>query len=783
MNGTYSRRKQLRFETLEPKTLLAADLHALVVGGDLIVVGSKGDDILVIEGSSESEGTWTITPTDNDSINGNEPGESVTLSGVVGDVRVSLRKGNDRLTIKGPQVGYVRGSLSIRGSSGTNEIHVSDLCVGEDLSIRTRGAADAISVRASEVRDNLVIRSAAGADSVECVGVTVGASLDADIGGGWYNDEISIVDSVVGNDLYCRSSRGDNEFIVGQTVVGNRTRVRLGNGADHVQIGYVSPADTIAGPYLSGMDPETSVRTRQLQIHTGGGEDDVDLSHAVVVRHLRAFLGDDADQMTIMDSTIGGNSIVNGDTGDDLFEAGTSYGSELYSAGHHDGTVYFTSPRPFAGETFFDGGEGEDTLRYERDGEVEQDDRQWKSFEQIVDRHANLVSLPTAEGTADTPADAVNAFAADLYHELAGSEENLVFSPLSISAALAMVYAGAEEETAAQMAKVLHFPESSPEFHAEYGELLGSLREADGLEGLDLNVANSLWRQFDFPFSQEYLDLVQQNYAAGQNDVDFLHETEAARLTINQWIEEQTKGKIRELIGKEDLTEETVLVLANAIYFDAKWAHQLTPDATQPADFDVSSDERIRVNMMHDTACCRYMERDGVQYLELPYADERFSMVLALPASVTPISQVDVTAITADLDEFLSGLEWQRVAVSLPKFEITSKPNAKQALIDLGVEDLFEREVSDLDGMKDPDAHLTENLWVQNVSHKAFIELDEAGTTAAAATAVSVGYVTSIAPSRPVCFQADHPFQYFVCDTQTNTILFMGHVSRPTTAG
>jgi len=174
MNGTYSRRKQLRFETLEPKTLLAADLHALVVGGDLIVVGSKGDDILVIEGSSESEGTWTITPTDNDSINGNEPGESVTLSGVVGDVRVSLRKGNDRLTIKGPQVGYVRGSLSIRGSSGTNEIHVSDLCVGEDLSIRTRGAADAISVRASEVRDNLVIRSAAGADSVECVGVTVG---------------------------------------------------------------------------------------------------------------------------------------------------------------------------------------------------------------------------------------------------------------------------------------------------------------------------------------------------------------------------------------------------------------------------------------------------------------------------------------------------------------------------------------------------------------------------------------------------------------------------------
>ena len=375
----------------------------------------------------------------------------------------------------------------------------------------------------------------------------------------------------------------------------------------------------------------------------------------------------------------------------------------------------------------------------------------------------------------------MNAFAADFYHELAGSEENLAFSPLSLSAALAMVYAGAEEETAAEMARVLHFPESSEEFHAEYGELLRSLKEADALDGLDLNIANAFWKQFDFPFSQEYLELIQENYDSGENDADFVPDDarEAARQEVNQWVEEQTEDKIQDLIPPGVLTPETVLVLANAIYFDAKWAHEFDSYLTRSENFRVSNEEEILVETMHDTGYYEYMEQDGVQYLEVPYEDGRFSMILALPEEGTPLSQIDVTAMTADLDGFFSNLERQNVALSLPKFEITSTPNTKQTLIDLGMEDLFDREVSDLDGMKDPDADLPGRLFVQDVRHKAFIELDEVGTTAAAATAAMVAYTTGM-PQDIVQFQADHPFQYFICDTQTDTILFMGHVSRPT---
>lgn len=776
------RPKRLRFETLESKVLLAADLHAMVVEGDLVVIGSKGDDDLIMATSSDSAGTWTITPASDDSINGNAPGQPVVLSGIVDDVWVALRDGNDKLTIKGAQSGgVVPGSLSVRGSYGSNQILVQDLSVGNDLSIRTRGAADEITVKATDASDELVIRSAAGTDSIECSDVAVGTSLDVHTGGGWYDDTVSIVDTVIGNDLSCRSTRGDNEVIVGTTNVGSCTRVRLGDGTDHVQIGYRSPASAFEGPSLSAEASIASVHTQHLQIQTGGGEDGVDMYDTAVARHLRAYLGDDADQMRILESTIGGNSIVHGGSGDDTLEAGASYGGQLYSGGHDDGAIYFCSPWPFTGETVFDGGEGDDTLRYEQDAEVDQDDRYWQNWEQVYDDRFPESSAPSNPLAADSAADAVNAFAADFYHELAGSGENLAFSPLSLSAALAMVYAGAEEETAAQMAEVLHFPESSDAFHAEYGELLRNLNEADALEGLDLNIANAFWKQFDFPFSQEYLELIQENYDSGENDADFVpvDAREAARQEINQWVEEQTEDKIQDLIPPGVLTQETVLVLANAIYFDAKWAHEFDTYLTRSESFHVSDEEEILVETMHDTGYYEYMEQDGVQYLEVPYEDGRFSMILALPEEGTPLSQIDVTAMTEDLDGFFSELERQNVAMSLPKFEITSTPNAKQALQDLGMEDLFDQHISDLDGMKDPDADLPGRLFVQDVRHKAFIELDEAGTTAAAATAVLVGYTTGM-PQDIVQFKADHPFQYFICDTQTDTILFMGHISRPT---
>ncbi len=777
MNGIHSRSKRLRFETLEPKVLLAADLHAMVTNGDLVVVGSKGDDVLAIEASEDLPNTWTVTPASDDSINGGNPGETVTLSGVTGDMRVSLRGGNDKLTIRGAsRQGDLAGSLLVRGSHGLNRIVVTEMSVGEKLSVRTREAPDYVALTRSDVAGRVAVQTGKGADTVTCRQVAVGGRLVVHAGGGWYDDNLNIDDVTVGDDLCFISTRGDNRLLADSAEIGNRFRVRVGGGDDTIRLGNQDPPSMA----ISGVWPSPPVRkdveTRQLQIQTGGGNDQIEMLDARVSRHLRAYLGDQDDRLTVMDSWVAGNALVVAGAGNDVLNAGLVPLSE--SAQSRLGLPYEVSQWPFAGYTTLDGGAGDDSLL--GNGGGSEDTRHWTHWED-VDAEGLKMEIGPALDAAATPADAVNALAADLYHALADSEENLAFSPLSISAALAMVYAGAEGNTAAEMAGILHFPESSPEFHAEYGELLDSLKEAGELDDLDLNVANSLWGQGGFPFSQEYLDQILASYDGDLTDVDFINETEAAREAINQWVEEQTEDKIQDLIPEGVLTRETVLVLANAIYFDAKWAHQFEPDSTQPASFAVSSNEKIRVDMMRDTAYYGYMEQDGVQYLELPYSDGRFSMVLALPDRATPLSQVGVNAMTEDLDKFFSGLEGQRVAVSLPKFEITSMPDAKQTLIDLGMEDLFDSNVSNLDGMKDPDAYLPGNLWVQDVRHKAFIELDEAGTTAAAATAVIVGYPTSI-PPEPVYFQADHPFQYYICDTQTDTILFMGHVSRPTEA-
>ena len=762
MRSFHSRAKRLRFESLEPKTLLAADLHVSVADGDLFIVGSKGNDNLVIEASTESPGAWTITPAGNDAINGKAPGEAVVVSDVSGTIWVSLRDGNDSLTVKGTgKDDELVRSLHVRGSLGENRILVSDLAVGNDLSVRTRSSSDRIDLVRTVVGDQTAIRTGAGADAIACEDLVVGGSLDIYAGGGWYDDTASIADTSVGSNFTFRASRGNNELVVETTDVGERVRVRLGDGDDCVRIGVNAPAERLMGPTFERF---TSVHARNLQVSTEGGEDAVEIFRTSVARHVRTQLGDQQDRLTIADSRVGGNCLVEAGAGDDLFEAGSYLPDE--------GTLVST-PWPFGGETVFEGGEGNDQLRYVDEGDV--DNEQWLSWEELPEGTTDAASADTCT----IPADSINALAADLYAQFAESGENLVFSPLSISAALAMVYAGAEGDTAAEMAEVLHFPENSAEFHAAYGELLNSLNEADSLEGLELNVANSLWTQTGFPFSEEYLDQILAEYGGGATDVDFVRDSEGARKIINQWVEDQTNDQIRELIPPNVLTDETVLVLANAIYFDATWRHEFDQYLTHPAAFHVDSEEEIVVDMMHDRSTYRYLEQDGVQYVELPYSDGRFSMVVALPSEGMSLSQVDVTAVTDDLGEFLSGMEYQPVAVSLPKFEATSTPNAKQALNDLGIEDLFDRDVSDLDGMKDPTAQLDGNLWVQDIIHKATIELDEAGTTAAAATAVVVCYPTGIL-SDSLQVNADHPFLYFICDTQTDTIAFMGQVSCPT---
>ncbi len=374
-----------------------------------------------------------------------------------------------------------------------------------------------------------------------------------------------------------------------------------------------------------------------------------------------------------------------------------------------------------------------------------------------------------------TPADvarAINAFALDLYHQLQDEQGNLFLSPFSTSTALAMVYAGARGETGAQIADVLHLPFEQESLHEAFGSLIDALNAAGG-EDFELATANALWGQEGFPFREEFLELIASDYGGGLEEVDFFGDTEGARQTINAWVEEQTHDKILDLIPRDALHASTVLVLTNAIYFKGDWIHRFDPADTCPALFTPLVGEDLYVDMMHQTARFRYMNRDGFQVLEMPYAGDRLSMVVLLPEE-SGTSTMDVAQIPTDLGNWLEGLSEERVAVSFPKFEITTGFGLANVLRDMGMTDAFS-DAADLSGMARAD------LQIQKVIHKAFVGVGEEGTEAAAATAITFGLTSAfrIPAPPPVRFVADHPFHFLIRDNESGAILFVGRLTDP----
>jgi len=391
-----------------------------------------------------------------------------------------------------------------------------------------------------------------------------------------------------------------------------------------------------------------------------------------------------------------------------------------------------------------------------------------------------------------------NTFALELYARLRGNEGNLFFSPYSISTALAMTYSGARGTTAGQMARALRLPTehnkdldgdsqsvpvhriektvmSDQRLAAAFGKLQKYLKADPKKEGYELSVANALWGQKGYEFREQFIELVKADYEGRLSEVDFAGAAESARKTINAWVEKKTKNKIKELIKPGLLSSMTRLVLTNAIYFKGAWDTPFQEVATRPARFTLSAGKKIDVPMMNQSNKFKYAETETFQALELPYADNELSMVILLPKKTDGLSDFEKKLTAKSLSGWLSRLAKRKVIVSVPKFKMTSQFSMASVLKSMGMTDAFAPREADFSGMNG-----RKDLFISAVVHKAFVEVNEEGTEAAAATGVAMS-VTSMPIDRPPIFRADHPFLFLIRHNQTGSILFVGRVTNPKT--
>jgi serpin B len=379
-----------------------------------------------------------------------------------------------------------------------------------------------------------------------------------------------------------------------------------------------------------------------------------------------------------------------------------------------------------------------------------------------------------AEPAAPTGAvvEGNNAFALALYAKLrAENKGNVFFSPYSISTALAMTYAGAKEKTASEMAEVLHFTvpqeQVAPAFAALGAKLHGDVKK----DGYQLRIANRLWGQTGYHFLPAFLQVTRDDYGAELGQLDFVGNAEAARNTINSWVTEKTEQKIKDLIPRGVLGKNTTLVLTNAIYFKGDWLLKFEARATRDAPFLVTASEKVNVPMMRQTAMFAYGAVDNVQVLELPYVGRNLSMFVLLPKETDGLADLEKRLTAKSLKAWTSGLKMQTIEVFLPKFRMTLSFRLEKMLESMGMAMAFtgDADFSGMTGKRD--------LFISAVVHKAFVDVKERGTEAAAATGVMMA--RAAAPLKNPVFRADHPFLFLIRDNRTGSILFLGRVVNP----
>lgn len=290
-------------------------------------------------------------------------------------------------------------------------------------------------------------------------------------------------------------------------------------------------------------------------------------------------------------------------------------------------------------------------------------------------------------------------------------------------------------------------------------------------EGFKLKVSNALWGQNGLPFQAAFLDTLAENYGAGMRLLDFKNAPEPARLTINQWVSDQTQEKIKDLLPNGSISSLTRLVLTNAIYFKAGWQQPFNPAQTQPGNFYPTPDAPVSAQMMNNSLELRYGEGRGWQAASLPYVGKQLSMLILLPEA-GQMDSFERNLSAQQLTTILDGLEMAQVNLSLPKFRIESSFSLSGALQSLGMTGAFDPAKADFSGMTG-----SRDLFISSVVHKAFVNVDEEGTEAAAATAVIME--TTAMPTKTVDLKVDRPFLFLIIDQGTGSVLFIGRVNNP----
>ncbi|MFT4311998.1 MAG: serpin family protein [Candidatus Woesearchaeota archaeon] len=389
--------------------------------------------------------------------------------------------------------------------------------------------------------------------------------------------------------------------------------------------------------------------------------------------------------------------------------------------------------------------------------------------------------------------NANNKFAFDLFNKISQNQNNnLFFSPYSVSVALAMTYEGAKEQTAQEMRQVFYFPEKEI-LRPNSAAIHNLINKRD--KSYTLRTGNALWIQKDFPLLDEYVFTIQNYYGGKASNLDFVQETEPSRQTINSFIEKQTNNRIKELIKPGMLRPDTKLVITNAIYFLGDWKYQFDKKNTQDRDFFVTPNNPIKAPMMHLTAKdmrdmkprparFNYAELEKVQIIELPYKGDELSMIIILPKQYEGYDyrtgeKIEYNYTLDDIDisleafaEYKSQMrETSMDSIYLPLFEFETDYTLNDILKDLGMPTAFTPD-ADFSGMTG-----NQDLLIGSVIHKAFIKVDEKGTEAAAATAVTGDRLAALPMN---VFNANNPFIFIIQENETENILFMGRVTDPT---
>ncbi len=382
--------------------------------------------------------------------------------------------------------------------------------------------------------------------------------------------------------------------------------------------------------------------------------------------------------------------------------------------------------------------------------------------------------------------DGNTLFALDLYDQLRRDNDgNILVSPLSVSLALAMTYTGAAGDTAAQMAGTLGFDLDQEEIGAAFSTLVDDLvtrgtaeeDEDEGVTARALNIANGLWGEETYPFSDDFIDQLDDDFGAGLELVSFKEDPETARDDINDWVEEHTEGRIEDIVPEGAITTDTRLVLANAIWFYGAWAYPFDPEGTEDGDFTLLDGDTVSVSMMWQHEFMPYLKGTGYQAVELPYAGSGFTFTVIMP-DIGEFETIEQDLDSAALNEILGSLESTDIKLTFPKFSFEFDAGLSSVLQELGMVDAFDGDLANFSGMiDDPTA---DPLFISDVIHKAFISVDEAGTEAAAATVVVMEGASAVEdPVEPIEVIIDRPFVFALRDRKTGTLLFLGRVLDP----